>query len=358
MQKQFNFEKAITPTLFDYSKLSNNKNYYITNFGDNFYEQVMELIQQSPLSKQIIENIIGRIVGKGIYNKATNKKDVALTNLFRKVAMDFIYFNNFICEAKWNVVHNKVLEINHIPLKSMRYSIDENILLLSKNWQERTKKIEAYQAFNPNSDSDSCQIFNHKEYTIEDRIYPLPYWFSCSSYITIDKLIGTGLLNNMNNNLTASFMVILNNGEPSDEEFDAIYKSIKKNYSGQENSGGFVLLTSSDAEHAPQIIPFPSNQNKENYEFINQISAEKIMNGFGVLSPILFGIERSGQSLGNGSEANIMNEIYMNSFIIPKREEILTALNELFKYSTINLEDYEVKNADFLSEVKNNEEIQ
>jgi hypothetical protein len=346
--KSFNFQKAVTPTLFDYNKLNYNKNYFVTNWGDTFYEEVIQLIEGSPIAKSLINNIVQRIIGKGVYNKTTDKKDTALTNLLYKVTIDYIYFNQFSIKNYWNVPHTKVMKIEHEPIKNIRYTMDENIVACSENWGARNKKIEAYQTFNSTENTDSEQLFVFKNYTVENRVYPLPFWFSSSEFIMIDKLIGTGLLNSMNNGLTASFMVVDNSGERSEEEFEAIYESIKKNYSGQENAGGFVLLNASSKENGIEILPFPSNANKENYEFINILSSQKILQGFGINSPILVGLEQQGQSLGNGTEMIAANEIFMNTYILPKRELIWGQLEELFSYSTIDLSQYEVKNGDFL----------
>lgn len=351
--KGFNLERVVAPTLFDYNKLNYNKNYFVTNYSDTFYDEVIQLVEASPISKSIINNIVQRICGKGVYNKKTGLKDNNITNLMYKIAIDFIYFNQFSVKSYWNPVHTKVLKMEHTPIKNIRYTMDENIVIYSDNWSSKNKKVEPFITFNTQEDTDDIQMFMFKNYTVENRMYPLPFWFAGAPYMMIDKLTGVGLLNNMNNGLTASFIVIDNNGERTPEEFDEIYNNIRRNYSGQENSGGFVLISSPNKEQNMEILPFPTNANKENYEFNSQIATSKIIQAFGLVSPILVGVEQQGQSLGNGTEMKVANEIFFNTYISPKRELIWTQLTELFSYSTIDLNNYEILNGDFITEDPN-----
>ena len=350
-----NFASAVMPTLYDYDKLDYKKNYYVTNETDSFYDDIILMLQDSPISNQIINNTIYRIVGEGVYNKQTGILNQGLTKLLYKVATDYVYFNQFSAKVTWNKKHTTIIDINHQPIRELRYTFDENVVATSKNWSQRNKEIVAYQTLNTMEETDGQQIYYFKKYTVENRIYPLPYWWSTSKWIMIDKLIATGLLNGLNNNMTQSFILILKNGEPTEDAMRKMTARIKQNCVGQETNGGFMIMSAMDSEHAPEIIPFPSNQNKENYEFINGLATKKIFQGFGVVSPILLGIDEGSQSLGNGTEMVAANDIFMNSYIIPKRREILTHLNDVFQHSTINLEDYEVKNPTILTE-KNKEE--
>jgi hypothetical protein len=312
------------------------------------------MVESSPISKSIINNIVQRICGKGIYNKSTGVKDNNLTNLFYKITIDYIYFNQFSIKVNWNPTHTKVLKIEHLPIKNLRYTVDENIIVYSENWGAKQKVYEPYITFNTQEGSDDEQVYLFKNYTVENRIYPLPFWFAGSKYMIMDKLIGVGQLNALNNNLSASFIVIDNYGDRTEEEFDAIYSNIRKNYSGQENSGGFVMVSSPTKEQNMEIIPFPSNQNKENYEFISQLSTAKIIQAFGIVNPILVGVlDTHGSSLSSGSEMLVANEIFMNSYIIPKREVLWAQLDELLSYSTIDLDNYEIINGDFYTEQTN-----
>lgn len=349
-----NFESAVMPTLYNYDKLDYKKNYYVTNENDSFYDDIILMLQDSPISNQIINNTIYRIVGEGVFNKATGVKNDGLTKLLYKVATDYVYFNQFAVNLVWNVPHTTILDIKHLPIRNLRYTFDDKIVAVADNWSIRGKVVTPYQYFDVAENTDSDQVFYFKKYTVENRVYPLPYWWSTSKWIMIDKLIATGLLNGLNNNMTQSFILILKNGEPTEDVMRKITNRIKMNCTGQENNGGFMILSAMDSEHAPEIIPFPSNQNKENYEFINSLATKKIFQGFGVVSPILLGIDEGSQSLGNGTEMIAANDIFMNSYIIPKRNEILTNLNDVFKFSNINLDDYEVRNPNIVTE-KNKE---
>jgi hypothetical protein len=310
------------------------------------------MVADSTVANHIINETIHRVVGKGFYKG--DVKDNNLTNLFMKATIDFVYFNQFSLKCNWNAVHSTVMEINHSPIKNLRYTVDENIVVYSDNWTSRNKKYEAYQALNQDENTDSEQMYYYKKYTVENRVYPLPFWFSCSKFIMIDGLIGTGLLNSMNNGLTASFIIADPNGTRSEDDIDAILKNIKFNYSGQENAGGIVYMNGNSKDDMVEIIPFPSNQNKENYEFISAMANEKILNGFGIVSPLLFGLTKDSGSLGNGTELEVANEILMNNYILPIREEILTQFNQVFNLTTIDLSQYEIIDGDFITPKENN----
>jgi DNA-binding Lrp family transcriptional regulator len=130
------------------------------------------------------------------------------------------------------------------------------------------------------------------------------------------------------NGFMGGTMITFMNGVPAEEEMATIEKQLKKKFVGTDRANSLVLDFVDDPTRAPQIQQLSNNDFDKRYEALNKTIQEEIFCGHKVTSPMLFGIRTEGQ-LGGRNEMATAFQLFQNTYITPKQNQIEEILNEL-----------------------------
>ena len=135
-------------------------------------------------------------------------------------------------------------------------------------------------------------------------------------------------------------IVNFNNGVPPEEERDIIESQIKQKWSGSSNSGKFILAFNDSADTAASIEPVQLSEASAQYEFLSRESQQKVLVGHRITSPMLFGVKDQTGLGNNADEIKTAFQLFDNSVIRPKQEQVIAALDKILAYNGISLNLY------------------
>jgi len=158
--------------------------------------------------------------------------------------------------------------------------------------------------------------------------YPKPDYVGAINYIELEREISTFHINNIKNGLAPSMAIHFANGDPSEEEQNAIRAKIEQQATGAHNAGKFFLTFSDLPEQKPSIDTFQLSDADKQYQFLSEETTAKIMIGHRVTSPENFGVAVSGKlgTAGTGEAADLFEE----QVIEPYREILVKACKKIY----------------------------
>ena len=129
-----------------------------------------------------------------------------------------------------------------------------------------------------------------------------------TQYAELEEEISNYHLNNIMNGLAPSMLINFNNGTPDPEQRELIERRIYEKFSGSSNAGKFILAFNDNAETAADIQPIQISDAHNQYQFLSDESARKILVSHRVVSPMLLGIK---DNTGLGNNADELNYSYV-----------------------------------------------
>jgi hypothetical protein len=168
----------------------------------------------------------------------------------------------------------------------------------------------------------------------------LPGYFGALNYIESDIEISKHVLGNAQTGFSASKLITLPNGEPSDDEKRNIEKRFTNRFSGSDGKK-FILAFVNDSARKPIIDDLgTSDITKEDFGRVDSLIQTNIFSGHQITTPSIFGIAEAGK-LGSRSEMRDGYEIFKNTYVNSKQMHLESVFNMLFKYRGI--EDADLK---------------
>jgi len=236
----------------------------------------------------------------------------SLDELTRKVSLDVELFGGYYLEIIWSVT-KQLAEIWHLDYTKVRTNKDNTQFWYKENWGDRNEKQMVYAAFNP-ANPVGKQILYVKEYRPNMGIYSLPGYFGALNYIESDIEISKHVLGNAQTGFSASKLITLPNGEPSDEEKRNIEKRFSNRFSGSDGKK-FILAFVNDSARKPIIDDLgASDITKEDFNRVDSLIQTNIFSGHQITTPSIFGIAEAGK-LGSRSEMRDGYEIFKNTYV-------------------------------------------
>ena len=297
---------------------------------------LVELFNKSAKHNAIVKSKVHYITGNGwkgndqadIFIKKVNRME-SLDDLTRKVSLDTELFGGYYLEIIWSVT-GQLAEIWHLDYTKVRTNKDNTQFWYKEDWTARDEKPLIYTAFNPNN-ATGKQILYVKEYRPNMGIYSLPGYFGALNYIESDIEISKHVLGNAQTGFSASKLITLPNGEPSDEEKRNIEKRFTNRFSGSDGKK-FILAFVNDSARKPIIDDLgASDITKEDFNRVDTLIQTNIFSGHQITTPSIFGIAEPGK-LGARSEMRDGYEIFKNTYVNSKQMHLEGVFNMLAKY--------------------------
>ena len=253
----------------------------------------------------------------------------SLNDLTRKVSLDAELFGGYYLEIIWSVT-KQLAEVWHCDYTKIRTNKDNTQFWYKEKWDDRNEKAMVYPAFNPDNPVGK-QILYIKEYRPNMGYYSLPGYFGALNYIESDIEISKHVLGNAQTGFSASKLITLPNGEPSDEEKRNIEKRFTSRFSGSDGKK-FILAFVNDSARKPIVDDLgTSDITKEDFGRVDSLIQTNIFSGHQITTPSIFGIAEAGK-LGSRSEMRDGYEIFKNTYVNSKQMHLESVFNMLAKY--------------------------
>lgn len=184
---------------------------------------------------------------------------------------------------------------------------------------------------------DNKSIVVCKTPTPDSIYYSKPDYIGSLNYIELEREISTFHVNNIKNGFFPSAIVVNKNGLPTQDERRQAMSQIEGELAGAQNAGKIINYYVDDAEQAPDVHSFDSNDADKMYDFLSGETTDKIMIGHRVTTPALFGVKTAGE-LGNTQELETGSVLFESTVIQPMRDILEKGLETALKASGVTEE--------------------
>lgn len=290
---------------------------------DSLYKEVATL-------RSIIEGTIDFVVGDEIsvddpiWNVMVNADEDTIEDLIRDITRDYLKFGGFAV----NVVRNKVGQVgslHYIPLDRLRSDEKREMFYYSKDWSKSSGRVKfaVYPKFDASkNDVNSIYVYTNNK----TDVYPTPKWAASVKAAEIERQVNDYHLNSIVNGFSASYLVNLNNGIPSEEEADEIESSFVEKFTGSGNGGRLVLNFASDKEHSAELSKLETEDAGEKYKSLIDRTKSELFTAFRA-TPNLFGLPTAtGFSTEEYEEAF---KLYNRTAVRPIQNIMVRTINKL-----------------------------
>jgi len=267
----------------------------------------------------------------------------SLHEVIKKIAFDFKLQGGFALNVVWSKDRTQIAEIYHIPVEKIRCARANEFgkipgYYISNDWSNtRQNKPYYVPAFNANDRTSPNQILYSGLYSPNMDAYYTPDYVSCNNWALIDGRVSEFHLNNISNGFSGSFMISFANGVPTAEERRQIEQSLTNKFTGQNNSGKFVLTFSDDRTRTPEVTPISTSDLDKQYLALQELLTTNILSGHRVTSRTLMGLDSTNGFSSNTDELINAANFYLNTVVKPFQDQIVKVLRKIFKINNMDM---------------------
>ena len=267
----------------------------------------------------------------------------SLHEVIKKIAFDFKLQGGFALNVVWSKDRTQIAEIYHIPVEKIRCARANEFgkipgYYISNDWSNtRQNKPYYVPAFNANDRTTPNQILYSGLYSPNMDAYYTPDYVSCNNWALIDGRVSEFHLNNISNGFSGSFLISFANGIPSSEERRQIEQSLTNKFTGQNNSGKFVLTFSDDKTRTPEVTPISTSDLDKQYLALQELLTTNILSGHRVTSRTLMGLDSTNGFSSNTDELINASNFYLNTVVKPFQDQIVKVLRKIFKVNNMDM---------------------
>lgn len=307
---------------------------------NDYPNYLVDLFNKSAKHNAIVKGKVNYIVGNGFKIKegedpigeqfiAQPNSYESLTEILRKVSTDVEVFGGAYIEIIWSQSGDNISEIYHIDYTKVRTNDDNTQFWYSDNWMDRKCKREVLNAFNTQY-RVGRQIMYCKEYRPDLKSYALPGYFGALNYIESDIEVSKHVLGNAQTGFSASKLITLPDGTPTDDEKRQVERKFTDRFSGSDGKK-FILSFVNDSSRKPIVEDLgASDITKEDFSNVDKIIQQNLYAGHQITAPDLFGISTPGQ-LGTRQQMRDSYEIFKNTYVNDKQVYLEQVFNLLAK---------------------------
>lgn len=337
--------------------ISENSRLGWVEYGDDndYFQYLIDRYNGSPTNNAVVSGVIDMIFGKGLDALDSGKntegylqcrsliKDAEL----KKVINDYYLLGNGAFQVIYNQDKSKIAEVHHMPVECLRAEKcnEEGEIegyYYAYDWSEVKSKrgAERIPAFGFGSAADKIEILYFRPYRSGSYYYSPVDYQGALPYAELEGEVANYHINNIKNGLAPSMIVNMNNGVPPEEERDIIESQIRHKWGGTSNAGRFILSFNESADSAATIEPVQLSDAHNQYEFLSREAQQKVLVGHRITSPMLFGVKDQTGLGNNADEIKTAFQLFDNTVIKPKQEQVIAALDEILAYNNIALDLY------------------
>lgn len=330
-----------------------NKDWVSYGEDNNYFQFLIDRYNGSPTNNAAINGISQAIYGKGLNATDASKKPDQYAQMISLLHKDCVrklcYDLKLMGQAAIQVVYSKdrksIAKLEHFPIETLRAekaNEDGEIpaYYYFKDWQEikpsdKPLRIPAY-----GMSKEAIEIYYIKPYRAGFYYYSPVDYQGGLQYCELEEEISNYHLNNIMNGLSPSMLINFNNGTPNQQERELIEQRIASKFSGSSNSGKFILAFNDNKDAQAEITPVQLSDAHNQYQFLSDESAKKIMVAHRVVSPMLLGIKDNSGLGNNADEIKTASLLMDNTVIRPFQELLIDCFDTLLSYNNISLNLY------------------
>lgn len=296
---------------------------------ENNYPQYLDsLYKEVATLRSIIEGTIDFVVGDKVeiddvvWNDVVNDKGDTPEDLCRDLSRDYLKYGGFAV----NVVRNKEGKVGglyYIPLERLRFNEDRSEFYYSRDWSKSIGRVKfgVYPKYDPQG-KQASSIYVYVNNRTD--VYPSPKWAGSVKAAEIERQVNDYHLNSIVNGFSASYLISLNNGVPSETEADEIEQNMVEKFTGSGNGGRLVINFANDKEHSAELSKLETEDAGEKYKSLIERTKSELFTAFRA-TPNLFGLPTA---------TGFSNEEYMEAFKLYNRTAVRPIQNLLVR--TVN----------------------
>lgn len=320
-------------------------------FGEknDYPAYLLDMYNKSAKHQAIVRGKVNYIIGNGwaakeadqnadMFIKKVNRFDESLDDLTRKVDIDIEVFGGAYLEVIWSEFGGQLTDICHIDYTKIRSNKDNTEFWYKQDWADRKEKEVIIPAFNTAKEARfGKQILYIKEYRPGMQTYALPGYMGALNYIESDIEVSKHVLGNAQTGFSASKLITLPNGEPSNEEKGNIEKRFEKRFTGSDGKKFILNFVTDPARKAIVEDLGASDLTKEDFGNVDTMIQQNIFAGHQITTPSLFGISEPGK-LGTRTEMRDGYEIFKNTYVNDKQRFLESIFNMLARIKGVTQE--------------------
>ena len=311
-------------------------------YGDNndYYETLLEL-KNSPTNSALINSITDLIYGRGL--KATNSSadlegwanflSILSEHDLRCLTDDYYTLGQGFLQVIWDKSHNKVEKVYHTPTQNWRpgkCNADGDIeaYYYHDDWANAKPSDDPMRVPAFGTSKESIEIICIKPYRAGHFYFTPVEYQSGLPYAEVEIEVAKYHINNIHNKFSANHIINFNNGRPEDDEMDAIEAKIKRKFTGSEGDG-IVVAFNRSAEEAADVQTVQLANPHEQYQFIAEEAARKLMVSHRVVSPVLVGLKTESGIGSNADELRMASQLFDNTVIKPLQRQLIEGIEPI-----------------------------
>lgn len=326
-------------------------------YGDdnNYFQYLIDRYNGSPTNNAVVSGVIDMIFGKGLDATDSGQNTEGYMQLrklikdseLKKVINDYYLLGNGAFQVIYNRDKSKIVEVYHMPVECLRAEKcneegEVEAYYYAYDWSEvrSKKKADRIPAFGYGEASEKVEILYFRPYRSGSYYYSPVDYQGALPYAELEGEVANYHINNIKNGLAPSMIVNFNNGVPPEEERDIIESQIKQKWGGSSNAGKFILAFNDSSDSAASIEPVQLSDAHNQYEFLSRECQQKVLVGHRITSPMLFGVKDQTGLGNNADEIKTAFQLFDNSVIKPKQEQVISALDQILAFNNIALDLY------------------
>jgi len=326
------------------------KDYVTYGRKNSYFQYLIDRSRGSATNGAVINSCIDIIYGKGLMatNKAQKPNDYAqfLALLkpedVKRCINDLKRMGQCALQIIYKGGHKSIDIATHMPIES-----------LAPEKMNKDGEIGAYyHAFDWNKvrsarDTTRIAVFGSGE--TREILYIKPYnsglfYFSTVDYhgglqyAELEEEIGNYHVNNVQNGMAPGMIINYNNGDPGEEQKNKIHSDLQATYRGSSNTGRAMLMFNESKDRAATIEAVPLSRAAEQYQFLSDESARKILIAHRITSPLLLGLSTATGFGSNADELEMSSKMFESLVIAPFRQLFIENVNKLLVFNKLALD--------------------
>ena len=293
--------------------------------NNDYPQYINSLFKDVATLRSIIEGTVDFVVGDGVhiddlvFDVQVNDKGYTIEDLCRDLSRDYLKYGGFAIDVVRNKEGN-VGGLYFVPLERLRFNEDRTEFYYSRYWEKSIGRVKytVYPKFDAGAkDANSIYLYTNNS----TDVYPSPKWAASVKAAEIERQVNEYHLNSILNGFSASYLISMNNGIPSETEADEIEENILEKFSGSGNGGRIVINFANDKEHSAELSKLETEDAGEKYKSLIERTKNELFTAFRA-TPNLFGLPTA---------TGFSNEEYMEAFKLYNRTAVRPIQNILVR---------------------------
>lgn len=343
------FEMAQLP---QFEEVVTNRDWVLWGDDNLWPEHSIELYNYSSILRASLNSIRDAVIGQDMLINGQSANLIfansmeSVYDVYKKVVLDVVIHNGFTLNTILRRDKEGIAEFYHTDISKVRSGKTEfqdkvSRYYYSSDWTNiRKYKPVELPSFDLNAE-DGSQIYYYKDYQPSQFYYPVNAWIGGRMAAEISVEIMNYHLKNLRNGYHSGAVFSMNNGIPSNEERESIYRHLQQRYTSTNNAGQIIVTFSESKDHEPTITPFSNNATSDMFIQLNELVQQSILTSCRISNPTLLGI-KVVQGLGSKDEMTDAYEHFLATNIKPIQEKIIREFEKILFFKMKSVQKIEI----------------